>query len=161
MIYSLLAFVLSVAPVRADGFYSAIDSGVQWARAAAESSEDTTLSVLYQRLFVLQDSREREAALADTAEMAIGDLVLEYRKFRGEEDMTAALLKEIATNPEHPNYPQASNTAKLKILMEVREKARAQILGALRMNRIARDIKEVEALITANLERRRSAPTRS
>jgi hypothetical protein len=158
MIYPLLAVVLSVATGHADGLHSAIDSGILLARAAAESSEDTTLSVLYQRLFVLQDSRGEEESRTDVLEMAIGDHVLDYRKFRGEENMTAALLKEIATNPEHSDYPQAPNTAKLKILAEVREKARAQTLGALRLKRIARDIEEVNALIKANLERRRPVP---
>lgn len=143
----------SAAPLHAVEFESSIDQGMALARIAAADGEDMALAALYQRLFVLQDKRREVELRADEAELALDDLALAYHKY--DDRMTKELLKEIAVDPEHSDYPNITEKDKLQIMAWVREKIRSQKLGALELKRIARDAEEVKALIAENLARRK------
>lgn len=149
----LVALLAVAAPLHAVEFESSIDQGMALARAAAADGEDMALAALYQRLFVLQDKRREVELRADEAELALDDLVLAYHKY--DDRMTKELLKEIAVDPEHRDYPNITEKDKLQIMAWVREKIRSQKLGALELKRIARDAEEVKALIAENLARRK------
>lgn len=152
----LVALLAVAAPLHAAEFESSIDQGMALARAAAADGEDMALAALYQRLFVLQDKRREAELRADEAELAIDDLALAYLKY--DDGMTPELLKEIAVDPEHRDYPNITEKDKLQIMAWVREKLRVQKLGALELKRIARDAEEVKAMIAENLARRPKAP---
>lgn len=143
----------SAAPLHAVEFESSVDQGMALARAAAADGEDMALAALYQRLFVLQDKRREVELRADEAELALDDLALAYHKY--DDRMTKELLKEIAVDPEHRDYPNITEKDKLQIMAWVREKIRSQKLGALELKRVARDAEEVKALIAENLARRK------
>lgn len=149
----LVALLALAAPLHAVEFESSIDQGMTLARAAAADGEDMALAALYQRLFVLQDKRREVELRADEAELALDDLALAYHKY--DDRMTKELLKEIAVDPEHRDYPNITEKDKLQIMAWVREKIRSQKLGALELKRIARDAEEVKALIAENLARRK------
>lgn len=149
----LAALVAVAAPSHAVEFDSSVAEGLSLARAAAENGEDLALSTLYQRLFVLQDKRRETELRSDEAELAIDDIVLAYYKF--DDRMTKPLLKAIAADPNHRDYPNNTESEKLKILASVREKLRVQKLAELELKRIARDTEEVKALIAENLARRK------
>jgi hypothetical protein len=150
----LVALLAAVAaPLHAVEFESSIDQGMSLARAAAADGEDMALAALYQRLFVLQDKRREVELRADEAELALDDLALAYHKY--DDRMTKELLKEIAVDPEHRDYPNITEKDKLQIMAWVREKIRSQKLGALELKRVARDAEEVKALIAENLARRK------
>lgn len=149
----LVALLAVAAPLHAVEFESSIDQGMTLARAAAADGEDMALAALYQRLFVLQDKRREVELRADEAELALDDLALAYHKY--DDRMTKELLKEIAVDPEHRDYPNITEKDKLQIMAWVREKIRSQKLGALELKRIARDAEEVKALIAENLARRK------
>lgn len=150
----LLAALLMAcaAPSFAAEFESSVSQGMVLARAAAAEGEDLALAALYQRLFVLQDKRRDVELRSDEAELAIDDIVLAYH--RHDDRMTKELLKEIAVDPEHRDYPNITEREKLQLLAQVREKLRVQKLGELELKRIARDTEEVKALIADNLARR-------
>lgn len=149
----LVALLAVAAPLHAVEFETSIDQGMALARAAAADGEDMALAALYQRLFVLQDKRREVELRADEAELALDDLALAYHKY--DDRMTKELLKEIAVDPEHRDYPNITEKDKLQIMAWVREKIRSQKLGALELKRIARDAEEVKALIAENLARRK------
>jgi len=149
----LVALLAAVSPLHAVEFEASIDQGMALARAAAADGEDMALAALYQRLFVLQDKRREVELRADEAELALDDLALAYHKY--DDRMTKELLKEIAVDPEHRDYPNITEKDKLQIMAWVREKIRSQKLGALELKRIARDAEEVKALIAENLARRK------
>lgn len=149
----IVALLAVAAPLHAVEFESSIDQGMALARAAAADGEDMALAALYQRLFVLQDKRREVELRADEAELALDDLALAYHKY--DDRMTKELLKEIAVDPEHRDYPNITEKDKLQIMAWVREKLRSQKLGALELKRIARDAEEVKALIAENLARRK------
>ena len=149
----LVALLAVAAPLHAAEFESSIDQGMALARIAAADGEDMALAALYQRLFVLQDKRREVELRADEAELALDDLALAYHKY--DDRMTKELLKEIAVDPEHRDYPNITEKDKLQIMAWVREKIRSQKLGALELKRIARDAEEVKALIAENLARRK------
>jgi hypothetical protein len=152
----LLAAALAAAPSHAADFETSVDRGMTLARVAAADAEDMALAALYQRLFVLQDKRREVELRSDEAELAIDDLALAYHKY--DDRMTKELLKEIAVDPEHRDYPNITEKDKLQIMAQVREKIRIQKLGALELKRVARDAEEVKALIAENLARRPKAP---
>lgn len=149
----LVVLLASVAPLQAAEFETSIDQGMALARVAAADGEDMALAALYQRLFVLQDKRREVELRADEAELALDDLALAYHKY--DDRMTKELLKEIAVDPEHRDYPNITEKDKLQIMAQVREKIRVQKLGALELKRVARDAEEVKALIAENLARRK------
>jgi len=152
---ALLVVILAVSAARlhAVEFETSVDQGMALARIAAADGEDMALAALYQRLFVLQDKRREVELRADEAELALDDLALAYHKY--DDRMTKELLKEIAVDPEHRDYPNITEKDKLQIMAQVREKIRVQKLGALELKRIARDAEEVKALIAENLARRK------
>ncbi|MBI2384430.1 MAG: hypothetical protein HYV14_00295 [Elusimicrobia bacterium] len=149
----LVVLLAAAAPLHAVEFEASIDQGMAIARAAAADAEDMALAALYQRLFVLQDKRREVELRADEAELALDDLALAYHKY--DDRMTKELLKEIAVDPEHRDYPNITEKDKLQIMAWVREKIRSQKLGALELKRVARDAEEVKALIAENLARRK------
>lgn len=149
----LVAALLAAAvPSFAAGFDAAVSDGMGLALIAAAEGEDMALAALYQRLFVLQDKRREVELRSDEAELSLDDLVLAYHKH--DDRMTKELLKEIAVDPEHRDYPNITEREKLQLLAQVREKLRSQKLGELELKRIARDAEEVKALIAENLARR-------
>lgn len=150
----ILAAVLlaAAAPSYAVDFDASVAQGMVMARAAAADAEDMALAALYERLFVLQDKRREVELRFDEAELAFDDLVLAYHKH--DDRMTSELLKAIAVDPEHRDYPNITEKDKLQILAQVREKLRVQKLAALELKRIARDAEEVKAMIAENLARR-------
>ena len=147
-----------VAPAHAVGFESSVHEGMALARMTAADGEDMALAALYQRLFVLQDKRREVELRSDEAELAIDDIVLAYHKY--DDRMTKELIKEIAVDPEHRDYPNITEKDKLQIMAQVREKIRIQKLAALELKRIARDTDEVKALIAENLARRPKPPVK-
>jgi hypothetical protein len=149
----LVVLLACAAPLRAVEFETSVDQGMTMARIAAAEGEDLALAALYQRLFVLQDKRREAELRSDEAELAIDDLALAYLKY--DDSMTPGLLKEIAVDPEHRDYPNITEKDKLQIMAWVREKLRVQKLSALELKRIARDAEEVKALIAENLARRK------
>ena len=152
----LLAVLLAAAaPIHAADFEASVDRGMAMARLAAAEGEDMALAALYQRLFVLQDKRREVELRSDEAELALDDLVVAYHKH--DDRMTKELLKEIAVDPDHRDYPNITEKDKLQIMAQVREKIRTQKLGALELKRVARDAEEVKALIAENLARRPKA----
>ncbi|MDD5301923.1 MAG: hypothetical protein PHS14_02355 [Elusimicrobia bacterium] len=156
----LLAALAAVvaAPLHAVNFETSVDQGMTMARIAAADGEDMALAALYQRLFVLQDKRRETELRSDEADLAIDDIVLAYLKY--DDRMTKELLKEIAVDPSHRDYPNITEREKLQILASVREKIRVQRLGELELKRIARDADEVKALIAENLAHRPKAPAK-
>ena len=152
-LFPLVVLLAAVAPVSAVEFETSVDQGMALARAAAADGEDMALAALYQRLFVLQDKRREVELRSDEAELALDDLVLAYHKH--DDRMTKELLKEIAVDPDHRDYPNITEKDKLQIMAWVREKIRVQKLGALELKRVARDAEEVKALIAENLARRK------
>lgn len=152
ILLALLA-VSFAAPLHAADFEASVGRGMDIARVAAADAEDMALAALYQRLFVLQDKRRETELRCDEAELAIDDLALAYHKY--DDRMTKELLKEIAVDPEHRDYPNITEKDKLQIMAQVREKIRVQKLGALELKRVARDAEEVKALIAENLARRK------
>ena len=153
---ALLAAV--AAPLHAANFEASVDQGMTLARLAAAAGEDMALAALYQRLFVLQDKRRETEMRSDEAELAIDDIVLAYHKY--DDRMTKELLKEIAVDPSHRDYPNNTESEKLRIMASVREKIRVQKLALLELKRIARDADEVKALIAENLARRPKPPAK-
>lgn len=149
------ALLAAAAPSYAVEFDASVAQGMVLARAAADGSEDLALAALYQRLFVLQDKRRDAEMRSDDAELSIDDLVLAYHKH--DDRMTKELLKEIAVDPEHRDYPNITEREKLAIMASVREKIRVQRLAELELKRIARDADEVKAMIAENLARRAPA----
>jgi len=149
----LAALMLAAAPSFALEFDASIASGMTLARAAAESGEDMALATLYSRLFTLQDKRRETELRSDEAEFAIDDIVLAWNKF--DDRMTKPLLKVIAIDPNHRDYPNNTESEKLKILASVRVQIRVQKLAALEFKRVARDTEEVKALIAEHLARRK------
>lgn len=143
----------AAVPSFAVEFDSSVAQGLTLARAAAEANEDMALSTLYSRLFALQDKRREIELKSDEAELAIDDFVLEYNKY--DDRMTKPQLKAIAVDPNHRDYPNNTESQKLKLLAGVREKLRAQKLGELELKRVARDTEEVKGLIAENLARRK------
>lgn len=156
----LFAVLLAVvaASAHAAGFETSVADGMVLARMTADGNEDVALAALYQRLFVLQDKRREVELRSDEAELAMDDIVLAYHKF--DDRMTKELLKEIAVDPEHRDYPNITEREKLQIMASVREKIRVQKLGELELRRIARDADEVKAMIAENLARRPKAPAK-
>jgi hypothetical protein len=155
----LLAVLLAAAaPLHAVDFEASVDQGMVLARMAAADGEDMALAALYQRLFVLQDKRREVELRSDEAELSIEDLVLAYHKY--DDRMTKELIKEIAVDPEHRDYPNITEKDKLQIMAQVREKIRTQKLAALELKRVARDADEVKALIAENLSRRPKPPVK-
>ena len=156
----LLAVLVAAvaAPLHAADFEASIDQGMVLARMAAADGEDLALSALYQRLFVLQDKRREAELRSDEAELAIDDIVLAYHKF--DDRITKELLKEIAVDPEHRDYPNITEKEKLQIMAAIREKLRTQKLAELELKRIARDAEEVKVLIAENLARRPKPPVK-
>lgn len=149
------ALLAAAAPSYAVEFDASVAQGMVMARAAADGAEDMALAALYERLFVLQDKRRDTEMRSDDAELSIDDLVLAYHKH--DDRMTKELLKEIAVDPEHRDYPNITEREKLQLLASVREKLRVQKLAALELRRIARDAEEVKAMIAENLARRPKA----
>lgn len=155
----LLAVLLAaVAPLHAANFEASVDQGIVLARMAAADGEDMALATLYQRLFALQDKRREVELRSDEAELSIDDFVLAYHKY--DDRMTKELLKEIAVDPEHRDYPNITEKDKLQVMALVREKIRVQKLAALELKRVARDTDEVKALIAENLARRPKPPVK-
>ena len=156
----LLAALMAAvaAPLHAANFEASVDQGMSLARLAAADGEDMALAALYQRLFVLQDKRREVELRSDEAELSLDDIVLAYHKY--DDRMTKELLKEIAVDPEHRDYPNITEREKLAIMAQVREKLRSQKLGELELKRIARDTEEVKALIAENLARRPKVPAK-
>ena len=155
----LLAVLLAgAAPLHAANFEASVDQGIVLARMAAADGEDMALATLYQRLFALQDKRREVELRSDEAELSIEDLVLAYHKY--DDRMTKELLKEIAADPEHRDYPNITEKDKLQIMAQVREKIRVQKLAALELKRVARDTDEVKALIAENLAHRPKPPVK-
>jgi len=152
----LAALLAAAAPSSAVEFDSSVAQGITLARAAAENGEDMALSTLYQRLFALQDKRRETELRSDEAELGIEDIVLVYNKF--DDRMTKTLLKAIAADPNHRDYPNNTESEKLKLLSSVREKLRVQKLAELELKRIARDTEEVKALIAEYVARRPRTP---
>lgn len=152
----LLAALLAV-PVSsfAAEFDASVAQGLTMARTAAEGNENLALAALYERLFVLQDKRRETELRSDEAELSIEDIVVAYHKY--DDRMTPELIKEIAANPDHRDYPNITEKDKLQIMAQVREKLRVQKLAALELKRIARDADEVKAMIAENLARRAPA----
>lgn len=146
----------AAAPAYAANLESAVADGLVLARLAAAEGEDAALAALYQRLFVLQDKRRETELRSDEAELAIDDLALAYHKF--DDRMTSRLLKEIAVDPDHRDYPNITEKEKLQMLASVREKLRVQKLAELELKRIARDTEEVKAMIAEYLARRPRTP---
>ena len=155
----LLAVLLAAAaPLHAANFEASVDQGMVLARMAAADGEDLALSALYQRLFVLQDKRREAELRSDEAELAMDDIALAYHKF--DDRITKEILKEIAVDPEHRDYPNITEKEKLQIMAQVREKIRTQKLAELELKRIARDAEEVKVLIAENLARRPKPPVK-
>ena len=150
------ALLAAAAPSYAVEFADSVSEGMALARKAAVSGEEMALTALYQRLFVLQDKRRDAEARSDEAELAIDDIVVAYHKF--DDRMTKPLLKAIAADPNHRDYPNITETEKLKLMASVREKLRVQKLVELELKRIARDTEEVKALIAENVARRPRTP---
>ena len=150
--------ISAIAPAQAAGFESSVAEGMVLARITADGNEDLALAALYQRLFVLQDKRREVELRSDEAELSIDDLVLAYYKY--DDRMTKELLKEIAVDPEHRDYPNITEKDKLQIMAWVREKIRTQKLAELELKRVARDADEVKALIAENLARRPKPPVK-
>lgn len=148
----------AVVPLHAVEFDASVAQGMTLARMAADGNEDLALAALYQRLFVLQDKRREVELRSDEAELAIDDIVISYLKY--DDRMTKELLKEIAVDPSHRDYPNITEREKLQIMASVREKIRVQKLGELELKRVARDAEEVKALIAENLARRPKAPAK-
>ena len=157
IILAVVAIAIA-APLHAAGFESSVAEGLTMARIAAAEGEDMALAALYQRLFVLQDKRRDTELRSDEAELAIDDIVLAYHKY--DDRITKELLKEIAVDPEHRDYPNITEKEKLQIMVSVREKIRSQKLAELELRRIARDADEVKALIAENLARRPKPPVK-
>lgn len=157
LILAALLFA-SAAPSYSAGFDASVSEGMGLARMAAAEGEDMALAALYQRLFVLQDKRREVELRSDEAELALDDITLAYHKY--DDRMTKDLLKEIAVDPEHRDYPNITEREKLQIMAQVREKLRSQKLGELELKRIARDAEEVKALIAENLARRPKQPAK-
>lgn len=151
----LSALLLAAAPSFAVEFDSSIAQGMTLARAAAENAEDMALSTLYQRLFALQDKRREIELKADEAEFAIDDIVVAYYKY--DDRITKAQLKAIAADPRHRDYPNNTESERLRIMASIREQLRIQRLGELELKRVARDTEEVKTLIAENLARRKPA----
>lgn len=153
----ILLAVLAAAAVssHAADLESAFSQSMALVRKAADEREDLALAALYQRLFILQDKRREAELRSDEAELALDDIVLAYRKY--DERMTKELLKSIALDPEHRDYPNNTESERLRIMAQVREKLRVQKLSELELKRIARDSDEVKALIAENLSRRRAS----
>lgn len=147
------ALLLAAAPSFAVEFDSSVAQGMTVARAAAEQAEDMALSTLYQRLFALQDKRRALELKADEAELAIDDIFVAYYKY--DERITKAALKAIAADPRHRDYPNNTESDRLRIMAAIREQLRIQKLGELELKRIARDTEDVKVLIAENLARRK------
>ena len=147
------ALLLAATPSFAVEFDSSIVQGMTLSRAAAEHAEDMALSTLYQRLFALQDKRRALELKADEAELAIDDIHTAY--YRYDERITKAALKAIAADPRHRDYPNNTESDRLRIMASIREQLRIQKLGELELKRIARDTEDVKALIAENLARRK------
>ena len=152
----LAVLVAAAAPSYAANLESSVAEGLSMARIAAAEGEDAALAALYQRLFVLQDKRRDAETRWDEADLAVDDIVLAYHKY--DDRMTKALLKLIAADPEHRDYPNNTESEKLRLLAAVREKMRVQKLGELELKRVARDTEEVKAMIAEHLARRPRAP---
>ena len=123
------------------------------AHAVGEDSSDQALAALYQRLFALQDKRREVELRSDTAELDMDDLTAAYVKLDNYR-WPKSELKEIAVNPDHPRYPNITETGKIKLLEEFRQRIRTQKLAELENKKIDRDVAEVRDMIRAHLERR-------
>jgi hypothetical protein len=123
------------------------------ARKLGEDIQDQALAALYNRLFALQDKRREAELRNDSAELTVAELALAYSKedrFR----MEPGELKEIASNPDHPRYPNITESRKLEILAQVRLYIRVQKLVEFELKKIERDLAEVQKLIAEHLARR-------
>lgn len=149
----LSALLLAAAPSFAVEFDSSVAQGMTLARAAAEHAEDMALSTLYQRLFGLQDKRRALELKTDEAEFAIDDIFIAY--YKHDDRITKAALKAIAADPRHRDYPNNTESDRLRIMASIREQLRIQKLGELELKRIVRDTEDVKALIAENLARRK------
>lgn len=121
------------------------------ARSLGQDSADMALAALYQRLFALQDKRRDAELRIETAELELADIVASYRKI--DRRMDLELLKEIALDPEHPRYPNITESSALKLVEAARAKVRGQQLAGLEIKKLERDIKETEAVIERHLAR--------
>lgn len=128
------------------------------AKAVGQDSQDQALAALYQRLFHLQDKRREAELRIDEAGFALEDLAAAYSKIDNY-PISREDLEEIALNPRHPRYPNITESAKLNILEEVRQKVRGRKLSALEIQKIDRDMTEVKEMIRDHLNRRGPAPS--
>ena len=149
----ILALALSAAaePVNVPLPAGAASALAARAKTAGQDSSDMALSALYQRLFALQDKRRDAELRIDGAELELGDVVAAYRKIDRRMDLET--LKEVAVDPEHPRYPNITETSALKLMETARQKLRGQDLARLEIKKLERDIKEAEALIERHLQR--------
>ena len=146
-----LALTAAAAPVNVPLPADAASALAARAKTAGQDSSDMALSALYQRLFALQDKRRDAELRIDGAELELGDIVATYRKIDRRMDLET--LKEVAVDPEHPRYPNITETSALKLMETARLKLRGQELARLEIKKLERDIKEAEALIERHLQR--------
>lgn len=123
------------------------------ASAIGEDSQDLALAALYNRLFQLQDKRREAELKIDAGELAIEEIALAYGK-EERQRIEADELKEIAADPDHPRYPNITESRKLELLAEVRKVVRAERMARLEIKKIERDVAEVQKMVAEHLARR-------
>lgn len=145
---------LAGAAVALEGQGEAVRPLIARAQEIGEPSQDQALAALYNRLFQLQDKRRDAELRIDAADLAVEDLAKAYSK-EDRSRIEAAELKEIASDPDHPRYPNITESRKLELLAEVRKQLRLSRLAELEIKKLERDIAEVNKLIQEHLARRR------
>ena len=124
--------------------------GIATIRASASTEISREKLVSKFSLTVVQANAILDMRLQKLTGLERDKIVAEYKE----------LLKEIAADPEHRDYPNITEKDKLQIMAQVREKIRVQKLAALELKRVARDTDEVKALIAENLAHRPKPPVK-
>lgn len=145
---------LAGTAVSLEGQGEAVRPLIARAQEIGEPSQDQALAALYNRLFQLQDKRRDAELRIDAQELAVEDLAKAYSK-EDRSRIDPAELKEIASDPDHPRYPNITESRKLELLAEVRKQLRLSRLAELEIKKIERDLAEVNRLIQEHLARRR------
>lgn len=145
--------VLSTGASALEQYAPAVRPILAQAAKIGEDVQDQALAALYNRLFQLQDKRREAELKIDAGELAIEELALAYGK-EDRQRTSAEELKEIASDPDHPRYPNITESRKLELLAEVRKALRGQRLAQLEIKKIERDIAEVQKMVAEHLARR-------
>ncbi len=122
------------------------------AQHVGEDSRDQALAALYNRLFALQDLKRDAEIGIEIAEISIEDAATDYRRL--DRWMNKEKLKEVAVDPDHRDYPNITESSKLKLVEVVRTSLRKQQIANLKIARYDADISATERMIEKHLASR-------